>query len=337
MKRTVLGILVILCWQFGALAQQPDTLIKKLDSVTKKVDSAGGQVNVIKQEAYNENTRITFKNYFILLASDIKQQVTKPFHMTGRDWGNLAKFAAVAGGLALSEQNIQQFAVNLRDHNAGVVKTSQYITNMGGSYEGYSLAALAAYGIIFKHEKIKTTTLLASQAYITSGLLEAGIKYLAGRQRPSYYVDGQVHPVPRFNGPFHKPYYDKAGHRISSSFPSGHTAAAFAAATVFAMEYRDRPLIPIIAYSVSSLIGLSRITENKHWATDIFVGAGLGYVCGMQVVNNYHRYAKIKNEEKKKGHLSFSIDYQFNQLMPHVVYTFRSCPKSEAKFASCPI
>jgi len=315
-------------WMFliclTGIAQQPDTLIKKLDSVTRKVDSAGGQTNVIKQEAYNENTRINVPTYFVLLASDIKQQFTKPFHMTGRDWGNLGKFAAITGGIMLTERSIQRAAVDFRDHNEGVVSTSRFITNVGGTYEGYTLGILAAYGIIFKHEKIKTTTLLATHAYITSGLVESVLKVLGGRTRPSSYIEGQVHPIPRFNGPFHPTYYDRAGNKISSSFPSGHTAAAFAAATVFAMEYRDRPLVKIASYSVASLIGLSRLTENKHWASDIFVGAGIGYLCGRQVVDNYHRFARIKNKEKReKGKLSFSINYQFDQLMPEFIYTFR--------------
>lgn len=325
MYRLISAVLMVLVMASPSQAQQPDTLIKKLDSVTRKVDSSVGQVNVIKQEAYNEQTKINVPTYFVLLASDFKQQATKPFHMTGKDWGNFGKFAAITGGLMLVERNIQRFAVDLRESNEGVVSVSQFITNSGGSTEGYTLAALAAYGIIFKHEKIKTTTLLATQAYITSGVFESVIKLLAGRTRPSYYTEGQIHPTPRFNGPFHSAYHDKQGHVISSSFPSGHTAAAFAAATVFSMEYRDRPLVPIAAYTVASLIGLSRITENKHWASDVFVGAALGFACGRQVVNNYHRFAKIRNEQqrKKKGSISLSLDYEFHQVLPEITYTFR--------------
>jgi membrane-associated phospholipid phosphatase len=82
-------------------------------------------------------------------------------------------------------------------------------------------------------------------------------------------------------------------------FLRGHTTLAFAAATVYAMEYRNKPLIPVLAYTAASLIGLSRITENKHWATDVVAGAALGYLSGRQVVNNYHRYAKLKAPQQK--------------------------------------
>jgi len=64
---------------------------------------------------------------------------------------------------------------------------------------------------------------------------------------------------------------------------------------------------------------LSRITENKHWASDVFVGAVLGYLCGRQVVNNYHRYAKL---QKQKQSLSFNMDYLNGKLLPGFVYRF---------------
>ncbi len=89
------------------------------------------------------------------------------------------------------------------------------------------------------------------------------------------------------------------------------------------MEYKTTPWVPIVSYSAASLIGLSRITENKHWATDVFAGAALGYLCGRQVVNNYHRYATIKAHPKKHGTVSFDLQYWNDQLQPKLVYTFR--------------
>jgi membrane-associated phospholipid phosphatase len=200
-----------------------------------------------------------------------------------------------------------------------VVNASQYVTNFGGSYEGYTLAVLGAYGLIFKKEKEKTTTLLATQAYVTAAAIETAIKYLTGRQRPSYNdpVTGATNHT--FHGPF--------SHFLNGSFesfPSGHTTVAFAAATVFAMEYKDIKIVPIIAYSAATAIGLSRIVQNQHWASDVLVGAALGFLSGRQVVNNYHRYSKIKIEAaKKKNTLSFNLNYFNGTLMPGCIYTFR--------------
>lgn len=312
---------IILSLPFAGYAQKTDTLIKKLDSLNRKTDTTGKQVNNTNPAVYNENTKITFKSYFILLGSDLKQEFTKPFHMTSKNWGEFGKFALVTVALGFADEPIQRAAVKFHDDNTAVQNISKYVTNFGGTYEAYTLAAFGAYGLIFKSQKMKTTTLLATQAYITGAALESVLKIVTGRTRPSYYGPG-LEAEPRFLGPFTKVAKDLNGKTVGSSFPSGHTTVAFAAATVFAEEYRKTVYIPIIAYSAATLIGLSRITENKHWATDVLVGATLGYLAGKEVVNNYHRYAKIKSPAQKAT-VRFKLDYQFGKAMPGFVYTFR--------------
>lgn len=62
-----------------------------------------------------------------------------------------------------------------------------------------------------------------------------------------------------------------------TSFPSGHTAQAFAAATFMAKEYGQRSVFYSIgAYSVASGIGIMRIMNNRHWISDVLAGAGIG-------------------------------------------------------------
>lgn len=322
-KNVRLLFVVSLFLSYTGFAQQPDTLIKKLDSLSTKTDSAGGQVNNINTKAYNEKTKIDFPTYFILLGSDFKQQITAPFHMTGHDWGMVGKFAIVAGALSLADEPIQRYGLHLSSSSDPIKNISRHVTNVGGLYEMYTLAALGAYGFIFRNEKIKTTTLLATQSYITSGVMAGLIKFITGRERPYKVNPALSEAEPTFHGPFYKPIKDVNGKKLNSSFPSGHTTAAFSAATVYAMEYRDRPLIPILAYSAASLIGLSRITENKHWATDVLTGAALGYLCGRQVVNNYHRYAKLKAPKQKKNTVTFNLQYNYGVVMPGLVYTFR--------------
>lgn len=313
-------LIILVSFPVAGVAQK-DTLINKLDSLQKKKDTSG-QINNINPKAYTETTQITFKNYFVLLGSSLKQEFTKPFHMTKKDWGNFGKFAAVTVALSFADKPIQKEALKLRNRNTGINSISKYVTNFGGIYEGYTLAALGAYGFIFKNEKMKTTTLLATQAYITAGALESVLKFVSGRTRPSYYPPG-VEAKPRFLGPFSKTGKDANGKTVYSSFPSGHTTVAFAAATVFASEYKNKPLIPIIAYSAATLIGVSRITENKHWTTDVFVGAAVGFLAGKNVVNNYHRYAKIKESEKKKNTISFNLNYSYGHWEPGIIYKFK--------------
>lgn len=61
------------------------------------------------------------------------------------------------------------------------------------------------------------------------------------------------------------------------SFPSGHTATAFMTATMLNKEYGHKsPWIGIGAYSVATATGLMRMANNKHWLSDVMVGAGIG-------------------------------------------------------------
>ncbi|MEO8404836.1 MAG: phosphatase PAP2 family protein, partial [Chitinophagaceae bacterium] len=241
--------------------------------------------------------------------------------MTGKDWGRFGIFAGGTALLTMADEPIQKFALRLRNKNAGLRHVSSYVTNFGGLYEAYVLVGLGTYGFVFKNEKMRTTTLLATQSYITSAAMAYLIKFIAGRQRPSFYSKDHVEAEPTFHGPFFSGGRNANGNRINQSFPSGHTTAAFAAATVYAMEYKNRPWVPILSYSAATLIGLSRITENKHWFTDVFVGATLGYLTGRQVVNNYHRYSKLRSP--KKNTLTFSLDYYDRTVMPGLVYRFR--------------
>ncbi|MEO8109763.1 MAG: phosphatase PAP2 family protein [Ginsengibacter sp.] len=321
LRNLKLFIVVLFFLPATGFCQQTDTLINKLDSLNRKADSAGGQINNIAPGAYNDETKITFNSYFILLGSDLKQSFTKPFHMSKKDWGNLGKFTLATVALSFADEPVQSAALKLRDKNTGLNNISKYITNFGGNYEGYTLAALGAYGFIFKNEKMKTTVLLATQAYITGAAVETVSKFISGRTRPSYYPGG-TDPEPKFLGPFSKTAVTSSGKKLYSSFPSGHTTVAFAAATVFALEYKDKPLVPIIAYTAATMIGLSRITENKHWVTDVFVGAALGFLSGKQVVNNYHRYSKLKAPGQKKNTVSFNLQYSYGHLSPGIIYKF---------------
>lgn len=62
-----------------------------------------------------------------------------------------------------------------------------------------------------------------------------------------------------------------------NSFPSGHTAQAFTAATFFAKEYGYKSVwITIGSYTVATTVGVFRMLNNRHWISDVLVGAGIG-------------------------------------------------------------
>lgn len=63
------------------------------------------------------------------------------------------------------------------------------------------------------------------------------------------------------------------------SFPSGHTATAFMTATMLSKEYGARsPWFSVGAYTVATGTGLMRMANNRHWMSDILVGAGVGII-----------------------------------------------------------
>jgi membrane-associated phospholipid phosphatase len=79
-----------------------------------------------------------------------------------------------------------------------------------------------------------------------------------------------------------RPRPDGDTNRRNSSFPSGHSSGTFAVATVIERHYGWKAAIS--AYSVSSLVALSRIRYNRHYLSDVVGGASLGIIVGRATV-----------------------------------------------------
>lgn len=63
----------------------------------------------------------------------------------------------------------------------------------------------------------------------------------------------------------------------SSSFPSGHTAFAFAGAEMLRLEYSETSvLIPAAAFLVAATTGIMRVYNDRHWTGDVLAGAAIG-------------------------------------------------------------
>lgn len=77
------------------------------------------------------------------------------------------------------------------------------------------------------------------------------------------------------------------------SFPSGHTTTAFAAASAVTAEVtrywpQSKWYVGTAMYGGATLVGLSRMYNNKHWASDVALGALIGTFAGMKVVQYTH-------------------------------------------------
>jgi hypothetical protein len=78
------------------------------------------------------------------------------------------------------------------------------------------------------------------------------------------------------------------------SFPSGHTAEAFLAATIVYREYRYKSSwYGIGAYALATTVGVYRMINNKHWESDVLVGAGIGMLSANLVyATHLHRWGR---------------------------------------------
>lgn len=74
------------------------------------------------------------------------------------------------------------------------------------------------------------------------------------------------------------------------SFPSGHTAGAFVAASIFHKEFGHRSIwYSIGAYTVASGVAMLRMMNNEHWKSDVIAGAGFG-ILAVNLAYLTHRY-----------------------------------------------
>ena len=68
----------------------------------------------------------------------------------------------------------------------------------------------------------------------------------------------------------------------ANSWPSGHTATAFAGATILHKEYglTRSPWFSVAGYGVATATGVMRVLNNRHWVSDVMSGAGIGILAG---------------------------------------------------------
>lgn len=109
----------------------------------------------------------------------------------------------------------------------------------------------------------------------------------------------------------------------SYSFPSGHTASAFAAAEFMRQEYKDvSPWYGVAGYAAAAATGYLRMYNNKHWLSDVVAGAGIGI---LSTDLAYYIYPSIKRMFSKKQDLSTIIlpSYQNKTFGIGLVHTFK--------------
>ena len=104
-------------------------------------------------------------------------------------------------------------------------------------------------------------------AGVESSIVNAALKAAIGRTRP----DRSDVRLAEVGVPVREPK--------TTSFPSGHTLAAFCAATV--MSHRGDGAGNALLYTSAALVGLSRLHLRAHHASDVLGGAAIGTALGL--------------------------------------------------------
>lgn len=138
----------------------------------------------------------------------------------------------------------------------------------GGAVVGNGLVDLAVTGAAWAGgelagaEGVSRVALRSLESVVASDVMAFALKLGIGRQRPAVASDPAVYRP----GTLDREYY---------SFPSGHTAHAFALAATLSREL-EAGWVPYVAYPLAGAVGVGRVVGRRHWPTDVVAGAAVG-------------------------------------------------------------
>jgi len=240
-----------------------------------------------------------------ILATDWGGYLTTPLRMDGKD---VFMVAALLEGTVISStadmevrNKFSRQGYNTYNGDFWDVPTAygfvQYPSILG--------AAMYGAGLFIRNKWIRTTGRELIQALIYGGTVTMGIRYLTGRKRPFTSKKNQ--------------YEFKAFETVGDfqSFPSGHTVVAMSTSTILA-ERIDTWWARVLLYPFAILTGYARLYNDKHWVSDIIIGAAIGYGSAKFVLNQEEKREKELKSRKKSGGLSIiptgngiNISYRF--------------------------
>jgi len=154
------------------------------------------------------------------------------------------------GIIGIESDQLKSFNTQIRDEVKEDIDEKTSIDDFSQWAPAASVFALDAFGVKAKNSLRDRSVILATSYAIMGATTFAG-KSFTKIERP----DGST----------------------NNSFPSGHTATAFAGAEFLWQEYKDESVwYGIAGYAVATGTGLFRMYNNKHWLTDVAAGAGIG-------------------------------------------------------------
>ncbi len=238
---------------------------------------------------------------------DQKHIWTSPFRIKKKDLFYLLPIALATTTAIAYDEDIHSNIMQFKADNAWVKDVSPVFTT-GSEIPVVAGISGAFYitGLVLKDDKAMQTGAIAGYALVNSAVVVTVLKMIAGRQRPRVDASSKWHAFPeslkQFNGNSSDLY---------TSFPSGHSIAAWTLATVIAEQYKETKAIPILMYTLATGVALSRTTENAHWLSDVVIGSALGYGIGKYMVKKHGKCKWFLFPSQSGGCLSITGIYRF--------------------------
>ncbi len=226
-------------------------------------------------------------SYLKSYLTDTREIIRSPLQWDATDLGNLTMVAGATAFLALHDEKLNDFVSRNQS------RALKNIFHFGIAPFGNGVYSLPLLGVVYLGGAIagnnydKQIALLGLKTWIISAGEATGIKAAVQRQRPGDYDPPDAfafdYPIRRIND--------------NGSFVSRHATTAFALAVVFSDGYKSKKKwVPWVAYSLASLVTVSRVYEQEHWVSDAFAGACLGYVTGKLVYKLNSRFLNNTNK-----------------------------------------
>lgn len=245
-----ISLLLALGLSRGALGQDEET------TTPEQTAASVGPAVALKEEAGR-------------YLQDGKSLLLAPVHWTGTSW---LEAAAVVGAVGiLSTQDSRIDSAFQRNRSSSTDSVSRAVTPFGAyAAVGVSVGSLGA-GLLFKDEHLRDIGRDAVEAEIfAAGIVTPVLKTAFGRTRPVSGGDGdEYRPLSK-----------------GQSFPSGHATEAFAVASVFAARSSGW-VVPVVAYTLATGVGLARMNDRAHFASDVVAGAVIGTAIGRTIVHRH--------------------------------------------------
>ena len=167
-----------------------------------------------------------------------------------------------------------------RVHSPAFQRTARVFGFLGSPGTFIAIAGLYGAGRIADERRLEELAVHGAEG-VLAGLVVAGaLKTILGRSRPFATADTNPRDFRLFRG-FRSDDFQ--------AFPSGHTTTAFAFAAAITADVHGRNaegawVIGPLLYGGAALTGVSRMYEDKHWASDVVMGAAIGTFAGLKAV-----------------------------------------------------